>query len=321
MNKEEYQELVLLSMYGELAEEEEKKLEKYLKANPELKREAEELLKFKKFVSANTPDVATDDGLRDARRRFRTTLRSELRTGSFFNRMNDQVKDFFSTPWKLAFGSTGVLALGMMIGYCSHPSLQVDNRMVFQPVGNEQAASRPSTEITNIRFIDSDASDGVIEFQFDAVAPMHMKGKIDDPEIQRVLSHALLNESNDGIRLQTVNAIAQQADKGKFGDVEVKKALLATVKIDPNPGVRREALRVLQQYRFDPEIRDALLFVLAKDPNSGMRVAAINALDLARIDGMTFDSSTVTALKTQIKKEENNYIRNRAANFVKEIYQ
>ena len=321
MKKEDYQDLMLLSMYGELSDEDKKKLEKYLKANPELKREAEDLVKFKEFVSVNTPSVVTDEELRDARQRFRTVFRKELRTGSFFNRISDQVKDFFSSPWKLAFGSTGILALGMMIGYCSHPSLQIDNRMLLQPVSSEQESSRPSTEITNIRFIDSDASDGVIEFQFDAVAPMHMKGKIDDPEIQKVLSHALLNESNDGIRLQTVNAIAQQADNGKFGDVEIKKALLTTVKKDPNPGVRREALRVLQQYRFDAEIRDVLLFVLAKDPNSGMRVAAINALDLARIDGMTFDSSTVTALKTQIKKEENNYIRNRAANFVKEIYQ
>lgn len=321
MKKEDYQELLFLSMYGELSEEDKKKLERYLKTNPDVKREAEELMKFKEFISSHSPSAGTDDDLSDARRQFRAALRDELRTGSFFNRMNDQVKDFFSTPWKLAFGSTGVLALGMMIGYCSHPSLQIDNRMVLQPVGSERISSRPSPEITNIRFIDSDASDGVIEFQFDAVAPMHMKGKIDDPEIQKVLSHALLNESNDGIRLQTVNAIARQADNGKFGDVEVKKALLMTVKKDLNPGVRREALRVLQQYRFDADIRDALLFVLAKDPNSGMRVAAINALDLARIDGMTFDSSIVTALKTQIKKEENNYIRNRAANFVKEIYQ
>ena len=117
MKKEEYLELVLLSTYGELSEEEKKKLEKYLKTNPELKREAEELLKFKEFVSANMPAGVTDDGLNDARRQFRAALQNEQRTGSFFNRMNDQVKDFFSAPWKLAFGSAGVLALGMMIGY------------------------------------------------------------------------------------------------------------------------------------------------------------------------------------------------------------
>ncbi|MBP9211220.1 MAG: HEAT repeat domain-containing protein, partial [Bacteroidetes bacterium] len=177
------------------------------------------------------------------------------------------------------------------------------------------------TFIEDIRFIDNDASDCEVEFEFNAVAPVHIKGRVDDPEIQRLLTHALLNESNAGVRLSSMQLIRDQAAVNRSVDPAVKQALITSLKTDANPGVRNEALRVLQQYGFDDDLRDALLHVIEHDENSGIRVAAINALELAKMDGNRLDEATVKALKEQIAKEENNYIRNRAVNLVKEIYQ
>ncbi len=318
MKKEEIKELLQLSVYGELSPEEQETLDSYLKRHPEMKKELQEMKKFGTFVSENTSPVTSDELLGEARTQLREALRGERRKESFIVRIRRSSQEFLSL--KFAAGGFGILSLGMLIGYCSFSPAEREKQLDLQTVSNTSNASA-KTSIENVRFIDSDASDGEIEFEFEAVAPMHVKGKIDDPEIQKLLTHALLNESNDGVRLSSINAIRNQTENNKTIDPAIKTALITSLKTDANPGVRREALRVLQKYGFDKDIRDALLYVIAKDSNSGVRVSAINALEFAKMDGTKFDETTINALKQQIKKEQNNYIRNRAVNLVKEIYQ
>lgn len=318
MKKENYKELMLLSLYGELNDEDQAALDSYLKKHPDAKREFQDLKKFKNFVVHNTTSKTSDDLLQDARAQLRSALRKERQTTSPMDSVRDFFVDFIRP--KAALSGAGILSLGLLIGYCSFAPTGNEHSIIIKPV-SETADESPKTSIANIRFIDSDDSDGEVEFEFDAVAPMHVKGKIDDPEIQRLLTHALLNESNAGIRLSSMNAIRDQTGSSKTVDPSIKTALITSLKTDANPGVRREALRVLQQYTFDNDIRDALIYVIGKDDNSGIRVAAINALEIAKMDGNTFDDATIKALKQQIEKEQNNYIRNRAVHLVKEIYQ
>ena len=307
-----------LSLYGELTDDEQLKLDAYLKKHPELKKEFQELKKFKLFISEHSSQKTTENLLSDARIQLRSALRTERNNKTVLAKIGDVMGELFRPQWVAA--GIGSLSLGILIGYCSFSPSGTEPGLVFQPVLNE-ASTPEKTRIDNVRFIDSDASDGEVEFEFDAIAPMHLKGRVEDPEIQKVLTYALLNASNAGVRLKTVNAIAQQNEEKKSVDPAIKAALISSLKNDQNPGVRREALRVLQQFGFDNEIRDAVLQVLIHDSNSGMRVAAINALEMAKLDGKKFDSSMVTILKKQMEKEENSYIRNRAATLVKEIYQ
>jgi hypothetical protein len=318
MKKDEYKELMMLSIYGELSDEDQGKLDAYLRKHPEAKKDYQELKTFSKFISDNTSRKTTDQLLTDARTQLRSALRSERKKKS----VADNVRDFVAGLLRpsVALNSIGMLSLGLFIGYCSFAPSGNERSIVIQPV-SENMTDAPRTAIANMRFIDSDPADGEVEFEFDAVAPMHVKGKIDDPEIQRLLTHALLNESNAGVRLSSMNVIRDQTTSSKTVDPVIKTALITSLKTDANPGVRREALRVLQEYTFDNDIRDAVLYVIANDANSGIRVAAINALELAKMDGNKFDESTIKALKQQIEKEQNNYIRNRAVNLVKEIYQ
>ncbi|MFZ4621973.1 MAG: HEAT repeat domain-containing protein [Bacteroidota bacterium] len=318
MKKEEIKELMQLSIYGELSSDEQETLDAYLKRHPEMKKELQEMKKFGAFVSENTSPVTSDELLSDARTQLREALRNERRKESFTVRLGRSLSELFEP--KFVLSGIGMLALGLLIGYYSFSPVNRQEQLILQPVSNT-SNTVPQPSIENVRFIDSDASDGEIEFEFEAVAPMHVKGKIDDPQIQKLLTHALLNESNDGVRLSSVNAIRNQTENKTSIDPAIKDALITSLKSDKNPGVRREALRVLQQYGSDKEIRDALLYVIAKDSNSGLRVAAINALEFAKMDGTKFDETTINALKQQIKKEQNNYIRNRAVNLVKEIYQ
>ncbi len=318
MKKEVYKELMQLSVYGELNSEDQVKLDVYLKKHPDLNKEYQGLKELKSFISQNTSSKTSDSLLSDARSQLRQALRKERNKKSIVYQIIAVAVEFIQP--KIAFGGALILLVGMVIGYYSFSPMASEHGLLFQPAINSSDA-RPQTSISNVRFIDSDASDGEVEFEFDAVAPMHIKGKIDDPEIQKLLTHALLNESNAGVRLSTVNAIRHHSENKKIIDPLIKSTLIKSLTSDSNPGVRREALRVLQQYDFDADIRDALLFVISKDNNAGLRVAAINAFEMIKMDGTKFDVATINALKQQIEKEQNNYIRNRAVNLVKEIYQ
>lgn len=318
MAKNEYIELMLLSIKGDLDESDQKKLDLYLKTHPVMKKEFREIEKFNSFMEKQTPPLLSDEVLIEARMQLRNQLRIE-RNNSPIGLQLLSLLQMMLKP-KIAFSGMGIFALGILVGYYSSEPAGIQQNMTSQSISRNIDDAAKSM-ITNIRFIDSDASDGEVEFEFDAVSPTHVKGKIDDPNVQRLLTHALLNASNAGIRLSTVNAIGNQTEHSKTIDPAIKTALITSLKSDINPGVRREALRVLLQFTFDDDVRDALLFVIAHDSNAGLRVGAINALEIAKIDGRTFDNATINVLKKQIESEQNNYIRNRAVNLVKEIYQ
>lgn len=318
MKNERIKELMLLSLYGELNAEDQKELDDYIKKHPDARKEFREWKRFGTFVSEQTPPSVTDDLLSDARTQLRSALRGERNRIPVMVRLREVMSELLRPA--VALSGAGMLSLGLLLGYCSFAPSGTEPYVVLQNVADD-AKEPGKTFIEDIRFIDNDASDGEVEFEFKAVAPVHIKGRVDDPEIQRLLTHALLNESNAGVRLSSMQLIRDQAAVNRSVDPAVKKALITSLKTDANPGVRNEALRVLQQYGFDDDLRDALLHVIEHDENSGIRVAAINALELAKMDGNRLDEATVKALKEQIAKEENNYIRNRAVNLVKEIYQ
>jgi hypothetical protein len=266
----------------------------------------------------NSPgaDINIDGLLADARVGLRHAVRKDGNAENVAIRIMRSMREMFSP--KFALAGAAVLLLGIIIGYYSFSPVDDRQDMVMLPVSGNTSTTK-NMHIKNVRMIET--GNGTVEIEFDAVAPISIKGNIDDPDIQKVLTHALLNESNAGIRLASVNTFGVQIGQQTIPDPAVRKALITTVKNDENPGVRREALRVLLQFGYDDAIRDALLHVLSNDQNTGMRVAAINAFEAARLDGRRFDGPTIDILKQRMETENNTYIRNRAATFVKEIYQ
>lgn len=316
MKKQDYQDLLVRSIYGELSADEQRFLESYLSTHPALKKEQRELQRLRAVLYSTAADVDVDGLLAEARQELRRAARRERNAEHFAHRIMHSIREFVSP--KFAVASTAAILIGIAIGYYSFSPRHDRQDIAVLPVSGE-ASTKGSMEISNVRMIET--GNGMVEIEFDAVAPVTMKGSIDDPEIQKVLTHALLNESNAGIRLASVTTIGDQIAKMPNSDPAVRTALITTVKSDENPGVRREALRVLMQFDYDKEIRDALLHILSHDRNTGLRVAAINALETATLDGGTFDASSIAVLKQRMESENNTYIRNRAATLIKEIYQ
>ncbi len=190
--------------------------------------------------------------LQEAREDLRSAILAEPTRVSLWERFTNVIADALAPQYQIALGAAATIAVGFFfLGYIAFKSPPSSEHELQLPVQNaSQASLSPKEEgqITNVKFIDSGLNSDEVEFTFDAVMPVHMKGSVNDPKIQQVLAHALLNEQNPGTRLRSVNAIASQ--QSFTVDNDVKKALIMALKSDENPGVKKEAMKVLQKFPF-----------------------------------------------------------------------
>jgi hypothetical protein len=313
MTHDRYRDLLTLSASGGIDADGQAVLERHLQACERCRKEYEDLQSFHAALLAHRPGIDPDDRLLgEARQELRVALRNErARRSAVFGLPGWFEAGYIAPVYRIALGAAFTLALGFFLG-----------RSLFPPSAGEETPRlasplpaggvRPEeeeTRITNVHFVEHGNGTGEVEFTFDAVTPVRMRGSIDDPKIQKVLTHAMLNEENPGVRLKAVNAINRQGVETQ--DVETKSALIKALEMDANAGVRKEALNALRRLPFDGEIKKALLRALISDANPGLRVAAINALDSARTSALGVDSDILTVLKLKAETD-NNYIRVKA---------
>ena len=321
MNHNQYKEWLHLLLYDELTTEERTSLDRHLQQCLECQAELKELKLLHSTLSKAGPIPIDEPMLRDARRNLRSALANQRARPSLVSQVSDFIDEFILPHYKVALGSVAMLVAGVFIGRLLYTSPKEQPEIALPASGKFLTSPEGDTRISNIHFIGSDARDGEVEFTFDAIAPVHMKGNINDERIQKVLAHALLNDDNPGVRLRTVNAFASQAQTLKRPDSEVKKSLIKAVKSDANPGVRKEALRVLKEFPFDGDIKQAFMFVLKNDRNPGLRIAAINCLDSLSPTGQTADPDILEVLKERMNSDANSYIRIRAKAALKEAHE
>lgn len=318
MKHQQYKEWLQLNFYGELEQGEQSLLDKHLNECSECRSELEELRGLGALLSRHVPLQASGELLREARRELRAALRIMNSRVTFWDRLKQIVGKLALLQYRLAYATVGALAVGFLLGgVLLHPP--VHERGVDMVSSGTTPFVEGETRITNVRFVEPAAADGEVEFTFEAVAPMRMKGNLSEPRIQKVLAHALVNELNPGVRLQTVSIIGVHAEGWSDPDPEVLAALINALKSDPNAGVRMEALSVLQKFPYNEEIKAAILYVLMNDDNSGVRIAAINAIDKAREEGRTMGKDALRVLREKMQTDNNNYVRIRAMNVLHEI--
>lgn len=319
MSHDEWKELLSLSLYDEVNEEERILLEDHLKTCQNCKKEQENLKKLHLVLGSHP--APGEDLLQDARTQLRSALRAERNRESIWQKIRNVLPG--TSKYGVAWASGLALVLGLVIGrfaFVTAPpqqkSTDSSNQSIEQVAfkGAKGAFDQGTGQITNVKFTDSDPSDGDVEFTFNAVAPMHYKGPLNDPKVQDVLSHAIVNEDNPGTRLDAVNALEKYAPKDP--DPDIKAALIKAAEKDSNPAVRQQALSVLEKFRFDQEIKDTFIYVLTQDNNPGLRIEAIKGLEGNRMDQQVLD-----VLKKSATTDNNNYIRLRANNVLREVKQ
>ncbi len=314
MKHTQYKEWLQLSMYDELSDDEKVLLAGHLKTCAECKAEAAELKSLHATLARHKPVQSIKEILRDARAELRVAIRLERTKRSWFETVSEYVSAMLTPQVKVAFTGVALLALGVGLGYfVLRPPVQ-DQAVGFHLAsdGTRPALEQGEAQIANVRFINRDAASGSIEFTFDAVTPVSIKGNVFDDRIQRILARAVVSEQNPGMRLRAVSAISGQSDRQQPMNNEIKTALIAALKFDSNRGVRQEALKALQKYLPDPEATQAILYVLSHEKNTGMKIAAINSFEMSKFEGQPGKEELLNGLRDRVQSDENNYIRIRA---------
>jgi len=313
MTHEKFREHVELMFYDELKATERKELETHLLECKECRAFHDELKKLHGVLAQYTPVEVTDRLLFEARDQLISAMRGKDARASLLDRLREFLGDTLLPNYKVALGGVMTIAVGFSLGYVAFKSGPTQTPSVSLPVQTISQSSelvRGEGQIANVRDISSDPRSGEVEFMFDAVMPVHMKGSVNDPKIQQVLAHAILNEQNPGVRLRTVSAIA--SERVEQADSEVRDILIMAAVSDENPGVRIEALKALQQFPMDEKIKKTYLDILKHDNNSAIRIAAINALASSKMGTAVPDKEFIDVLKQRMQTDNNDYIRLRA---------
>jgi hypothetical protein len=309
MNHNEYKELILFYLYEELDPEKKKLFEDHLKSCNDCTNELESYKNLFADISEDSKSFIDPRLLLEARLELRGAFRAQQTKVPVSTSITDYITSFIYKPAGLAISGLSVMLIGLFIGY-----------LIFNsPVIEKIEAGTNDTEklsVQNINFIDSDPSDGQVEFTFEAVKSGRIKGNINDAEIQKILTYAVLNEQNPGTRLNSINVI--NANQIQKPDDEIKSTLIAVAKFDNNPGVRMEALKSLNKLPADEDIKNTLIYVLLNDTSSGIRIEAINSLVGASKSGAILNQKDLMLLRDKIQTENNSYIRFQAKNIIKE---
>ena len=315
MNHNEIKKWIRLSLYGELTNEEQSVLELHLKDCDECRNELEQQRNLLSLISEKRNEV-DDNLLMEARAQLRGAIRNERQRKGYFDNVIQYLYNFITIPFRLALSGAALLAVGFFVGYLFYGSSTIETIIIPDKTNNQFPVLEDDVTISNISFIDSDPSDGEVEFTFVAMKPVYLKGRVDDPKIQSILTYSMLNEQNPGSRFNSINAMVSEKPI-KF-DADVKDALITVVMTDENPGVRREALKLMKKLPYDKDVKQALIYVLTTDTSSGLRIEAINTLVEAGKKGFTLNENEIDLFKQKLQTDDNSYIRYRTKTILQE---
>jgi hypothetical protein len=321
MKHDQFKELLHLSFYHELSDEEQSILDGHLKSCSECRIEAAELGKLESALAQAPRFEVSDQLLDEARRELRVALRIERTKRSFWSEWMEKLDALTSPTVRFVAGGIATLVVGVGIGYLVFMPSDGSGGLRSLPGISQASLQRSAPRISNFRVIQQMPETSEVEFSFEMVTPVLMRGNVNDNAVQRVMAQALLGDQNPGARLKTVSALADQVGPSKEPDKEIKSALIYAMKSDGNVGVRREALKAIQKFQLDRDIKDALLFVLKNETNPSMRIDVINYLEKPVLNGKVVDQDILNGLKQSMQSDNNNYIRIRAKNIYEEANQ
>ncbi len=305
MKHSQFKEWIPLLGYGELDEDEKYLLQQHLQSCAECVRQLEELNQMQEMLGRRSE--MSEQVLESARRELRIRLISAGERGSA-----SWLWSWFPA-WQNALAGVLCILLGLGIGYLVFRERQSGPPgPLVTPVLPNPWASVEHAAISNVRFLDADASDGQVEFSYEATMPVRLKGNVNDEQIQQILSRALVNGQNPGTRLRAVGLLGNE--QLTQPDPAVKQALMTALKLDENDGVRKQALTALLNFQFDADVRDSLLYVLTSDPNPALRIAAIDAIKTES----SRDPKVLRVLEERMQTDANEYIRVRSRAVVEE---
>jgi len=294
MNCEWVKENVTLYLYNELADDARHELEQHCQRCVDCSGELESVRQFQTKMTALPQLEVSPNLLALSRVRLSEALESEVQVTGWKRFVFDP------TSWFRQFKFSPALAmLVFMVGFGGGILTMWRGQPTDQgprtDVERHQEAS-----IASIQNIQVDPNSNQVEIKYNSSYPEKVSGKINDPEVQKLLLYAARNNYNSGLRMDSVDLLTKNAESQ-----DVREALTYSLRYDNNPGVRLKALEGLSSVvREDVRVRNAVLDALLNDSNPGVRLGALHALEPARAD-----TSVRQALRQLAKEDPNDSIR------------
>ncbi len=174
----------------------------------------------------------------------------------------------------------------------------------------EGAAASARASVGNLKSLRFDPSRDRVSLNYDMLQRSSFEGRVDDPEIRRMLIDTLNNSSNAGLRLDAIDLLGAQV-----ADFEVRQALMRALRNDQNPGARLKALAALDvRASSDSEVRSVVTDALLRDDNLGIRIRAIDSLARAG------DPTLAPVMRRLARDDSNSYIRRRSGAIADAMY-
>jgi hypothetical protein len=281
--------------YGELSFDEEEALEQHLEACAGCREELNAVKALHRLAGEAAVE-APAGMLESCRGELRRRLAAEAAAGGA-----GRWRSFWSwRPVALAWrpaGALALLAVGFAAARLTAPVAPVGPRLAGW---SEPVASR-------VRYIEPDPS-GRVHIVVEETRQRRLAGTLQEEPIRRLLLAAAADREDPGLRVESIDILRSQA-----ASAEVRRALLQALRSDPNPGVRMKALEALRTFAAEPEMRQALAQALLSDENAGVRTLAVNLLIEHR------EQDLVGVLQQLLRRESNDYIRERSARALREM--
>jgi hypothetical protein len=175
----------------------------------------------------------------------------------------------------------------------------------FTGNGGATVTSVSADIIPTVRDIKAD-NDGTVRIRFDETRQHELTGRLEDPNIQRLILAGSRDEKDAAVRVESVGLLKNRVDSPQVLD-----SLINALR-DPNDGVRLKALDALKPMAADTKVTQALSQVLLTDVNPAMRMQAIDLMVTRRDDAM------VGMLQNLVQREDNSGVRLKASKILKD---
>ena len=201
------------------------------------------------------------------------------------------------------------------------PVSLAETRVLDADTLSPEIQGRPN--ISNLQFLDADASDQDIAVSFDVTSRWTVNGNPRDKSMVRLLSYILENDKATHPRNDTLEWVRQTYSDPAYADPEIARSLAKVLRNDDqHEGVRIRAIETLTTLPASvaSQTRDALIDALKSDPNPAVRIKAVEALANMTRGGAALDPSMVDTLRQKANQDDENlYVRVKAAEALSNI--
>jgi len=195
-----------------------------------------------------------------------------------------------------------------------------ETRVLNADAISPEIQGRPN--ITNVQFVDGDATDNQIGVSFDITSRWTVTGNPKDKSMVRLLSYMLENEESMTPRSTAMDWVRRTYSDPANAEPEIANALAKVLRNDAHEGVRIRAVETLTNLpsAVGTQTRDALIQALKDDPNPAVRLKAVEALAQMTAGGAILEPAMVDTLRQKaFQDDENTYVRVKAAEALSNI--